>query len=523
MLKHKLQALTPSCVAAYTGPCLVAMGCCLAPHLGAHAMDVFNPVTNLLIMDQITVAGLGMYTDVRATIHSYSLLEVDGSVPQTAAFDPATSLLTLASVKVDGKIYNNVRVKIHTHALLNAEKSGAVPTPSPSPTPTPTTAGTYYFSDCQAGSSASCVQGNNANPGTQAEPKQSLMGLNVNALPAGTQLLFNRGGVWNWTSTVRLDNRNTSAAAPLTFGAYGSGAAPVLLVSTNLGFETGEWQNTVPDGGYVFRGLKFEATASAPDNAWAIWLRGTVGDVLIEDVEFTNFGIALNGQGHDDIQRVTVRNSRFLRNKSMGVLGTFNHSLFEGNVFEGNNFSGSGFNHGTYFSNVTNLTLRNNRYLRNSVVNGICTGGNMTFHGMNDGLLIEGNTIEQDTSAPGCWLMSITQGYDTAEGFRNTVVRNNRLINGGNNAMNAQSAAGILVEGNTIINTTPTYQVAISVGHTDYPNGDLADGNATVRNNTICQGGGATGPATTVIAPNSTVSNNVVVSGVAATTGICAR
>ena len=79
----------------------------------------------------------------------------------------------------------------------------------------------------------------------------------------------------------------------------------------------------------------------------------------------------------------------------------------------------------------------------------------MTFHGMIDGVLIEGNTIEQDASAPGCWLMSITQGYATAEWFRNFVVRNNRLINGGNNAMNAQSAPGIVVEGNVIINTQP--------------------------------------------------------------------
>lgn len=336
-------------------------------------------------------------------------------------------------------------------------------------------------------------------------------------------MLFSRGGAWNWTSTVRLDNRNTTAAAPLTFGAYGSGSRPLLLVSSTLGFETGEWQNTTPDGGYVFRGLKFEATASAPQNSWAIWLRGTVSDVLIEDVEFTNFYIALNGQGHDDIQRVTVRNSRFIRNKSQGVLGTFNNSLFEGNLFEGNNTSGSGFEHGTYLSSFTNLTLRNNRYLRNSVVNGVCSGGNMTFHGMNDGLVIEGNTIEQDSSLEGCWLMSITQGYGTAEGFRNTVVRNNRLINGGNNAMNAQSAPGILVEGNVIINTNPTYQVGISVGHTDYPNGDLPDGNATVRNNTVCQSGGATGPATYVTSPNSTVTNNVVVTGAAATTGVCAR
>jgi hypothetical protein len=405
--------------------------------------------------------------------------------------------------------------------------SGSPPAeaPAPGPAPAPGAAVTYHFSDCQAGAVVGCVPGSNANPGTVAAPKQNLTGVNVNALPAGSQLLFNRGGAWNWTTTLRLENRNVSAAAPLTFGAYGTGAAaPLILMTPTYGIETGEWQNTTPDGGYVFRGLKLERPDTGAPDAVAIWLRGTVSDVLIEDVEFRGFFIAMRGQGGNDVQRVTVRNSRFIRNRSMGVNGTFNNSLFEGNLFEGNNITGSGFEHGTYLSNFNNLTMRNNTFLRNSVVNGVCQGGNMTFHGMNDGLVIEGNRIEQTASAPGCWLMSITQGYGTAEGFRNVVVRNNKLINGGNNAMNAQSSPGILVEGNVIINTQAANQVAISVGHTDYPNGDVPDGNATVRNNTVCQSGGASGPAVTLMNnPGATQSNNVVITGASATTGVCAR
>ena len=402
-----------------------------------------------------------------------------------------------------------------------AASSGTTPAPAATPHPGSVT---YYFSDCQAGAQAGCVAGSNANAGTSmSAPKQDLSGIDVNTLPAGSQLLFNRGGAWSWTSTLRLDNRNTTAAAPLTFGAYGAGVAPLIRQSSAFLVETGEWLNTVPDGGYVFRGLKLEGLAAAPQDAKAIWLRGTVSDVLIEDVEFTGYYIALYGQGHDDVQRVTVRNSRFIRNKGMGVLGTFNNSLFEGNLFEGNNFSGSGFEHGTYLGNFTNLTLRNNVYLRNSVVNGVCQGGNMTFHGQVDGLLIEGNRIEQDAAAPDCWLVSITQGYSTAEWFLNVVVRNNKLINGGNTGVAAQSAPGILVEGNVVINAQATNQTAISVGHTDYPNGDVPDGDATVRDNTACQSGGATGSVTNVTAPNSAVTNNVIVTGAAATTGVCAR
>jgi len=118
--------------------------------------------------------------------------------------------------------------------------------------------------------------------------------------------------------------------------------------------------------------------------------------------------------------------------------------------------------------------------------------------------------------------MSITQGYDTAEWFLDFVVRNNKIINAGNTGINAQSAPGILVEDNVVINTQATYQTSISVGHTEYQGGDVPDGNAVVRNNTACQSGGATGSVVNVTAPNSTVTNNVTVTGPAATMGVCA-
>ncbi len=327
-----------------------------------------------------------------------------------------------------------------------------------------------------------------------------------------------------------FENMNSSAAAPITVDAYGAGSAPLLTTSDNVIaiFELGgRYANTTNDGGYVFRNLRLNGSNNS---AWGFWLSGNVRDVVIENVEITAFQIAIHSQARTPhgVNNVRIRNNNIVRNGSMGILGQFSDSVIEGNLFEGNNFSGSGFDHGTYLSGHApesgiNVTLRNNRYIRNSVVNGVCQGGNMTFHGQMSNVLIEGNRIEQDVAAPGCWLMSITQGYGTAEWFREFVVRNNKLINGGNNAMNAQSAPGIMVEGNVIINTNPTNQVAISVGHTDYPDGDLPDGNATVRNNTVCQSGGASGSATNVTAPSSVVTNNVVVTGAAATTGVCAR
>jgi len=381
---------------------------------------------------------------------------------------------------------------------------------------------TIYFSDCQPGAAAGCVAGSNANPGTLAAPKQNLNGTNINALAAGTQLLFARGGVWTNVGLV-LENMNVSAAAPLVFDAYGTGPLPWLQRSgsgNNMFHLGGNWNNTSNDGGYVFRNLKFDGTGTA---AWGFWFVHTVRDVVIEDSEITGFGIGINSNDSDahGVTGVTIRRNHIHRNRAMGMLGHYNNLVFEGNHVQANNFSGSGFDHGTYIGGGNNITVRNNHYDRNSVVNGVCQGGNMTFHGQIDGLLIEGNRIEQDAAAGGCWLMSITTGYTSAEWFRNAVVRNNKMINGGNNSLVAQAAPGIVVEGNVAINTRPTNQLSFNIGG-GVGDGDTQDANAVVRNNTACQSGGATGSVVSVNSPGAVVTNNVVITGAAATTGVCA-
>jgi hypothetical protein len=190
--------------------------------------------------------------------------------------------------------------------------------------------------------------------------------------------------------------------------------------------------------------------------------------------------------------------------------------LIEGNTFEANNFTGSTFDHGTYIGGGHNITIRGNRYLRNSVVDGQCRGGNMTFHGQIDGLLIEGNTIEQDAAAPSCWLVAITQGYSTAEWFRNAVVRNNTLKNGGQGIV-AQSAPGILVEGNVTINAN----INIGSGPNQGEDGDVGDSDAVVRENTICARAGTHGVA--VNSPGAVITGNATRTGADASSGICAR
>lgn len=392
----------------------------------------------------------------------------------------------------------------------------------------PPTGAVIHLSDCQAGAAAGCIPGSNSNPGTLAAPKQSLAGVNLNTLPAGHRILYARGGAWNHP-TIVLNNPSTTAAAPMVFDAYGTGPAPLLKISSgNLFHLGGNWENTTDDGGYTFRNLKFDGLGTAE---WGFWFVHTVRDVVIENNEITGFRIALNSNdsANHGVRQITIRNNNIHHNRAMGMLGHYNQLVLEGNTIEANNFSGSGFDHGTYIGGGRDITIRNNRYIRNSVVNGVCQGGNMTFHGQIEGLLVEGNTIEQDAGAPGCWLMSVTRGYTTPEWFRNAVIRNNLLINGGNTAMAVQSAPGVVVEGNVAINTRPTFQTGFSIGvgpvspTTGGDAGDVGDTGAVVRNNTACQGSGATGAAVSVNSPGGTVTGNVIRSGADAATGVCAR
>lgn len=392
------------------------------------------------------------------------------------------------------------------------------PGPSPSPAPSPVPAGTVtlYFSDCQSGAAPDCVAGSNSNLGTSASaPKRDLAGLDIGRLGAGSQLLFRRGGAWDVT---RIDVHNSFATpdTPLVFDAYGTGAAPLLRANSGAAIQVGGgWGNTDNDGGYTFRNLRLQGGAADADNV-GVWLVQNVRHVVLENMTISAFGLAIHASGGSPygVTGLVVRNSVISRNSGMGHLGTINDSLFEGNLFEGNNFRGSPTDHAVYLSGGNNNTVRNNRFVRNSVVNGECTGGNVTAHGVIDGLLLEGNVIEQDRGSPGCFGFSVTAGYSTPESFRNVVVRGNTIVNTGTCAVCVNSAPGVIIENNRAINTTGRYHVlAWTYGENEVPMTD-----PVVRNNTLCAtilAGGITNIA------NALLSGNVVRTAADAASGAC--
>lgn len=378
----------------------------------------------------------------------------------------------------------------------------------------------YYFSDCQSGAAKGCVTGDNANSGTRPDaPKQTLAGFNINNLPAGSKLYFARGGVWNH-SLVRMDNRRVSAEKPLVFDAYGAGPAPVFRVAKSYAFEFGGWQNTELDGGYVFRNLKLDGQGTAE---WGFWLRGALRDVVIENMEITGFGIAINSQGGDPIGHITVRNSRIVRNRDMGVLGHFNDSVFEGNTFAENNFRGSTFSHALYLSGGNRNRIKGNNFINNSVVDGECRGGNVTMHGQMDTMLIEDNLVSQVRGSDGCFGFSITTGYNTAEWFRKFTVRNNTVVNVGGCAICADAVQDFVVEGNRVFQDHDRWHYAVLIRNTEQPN-DAPVTNVVVRNNVACFKVSREDQKVTAISPPGVqVVGNQLLTGAAAAGGACTR
>jgi hypothetical protein len=384
--------------------------------------------------------------------------------------------------------------------------------------------GALYFSDCQEGAAPDCVPGANGNPGTKAKPKRDFSSIDLNDLAAGQRLLLKRGGAWSMRM-IRLENPNVTVKAPLVIDAWGEGKPPLWRAVGFNGVEFGGHRPAPePMGGYTLRNLKIDGLGSS---GWGLFLRGSVRAVTLEDVEITGFKIAIHSQNQGSAVNsgVTLRRVNVNRNSEMGMLGDADDLLIEDSRFEANNYSGSNFNHGIYLGGRgRNAVVRNTVFVRNSVVNGQCTGGNLTVHGQWDGLVIENNTVLQDAAVGTCYGLVVNGGYSSQEWFRKLVVRGNRIVNVGGCGICLTSAPQAVVESNVVINDQATYQVGVLIPSSPYDGGDAPDEGAVVRNNVVCfSRPGEGSSAARVKGANASESGTVYLTGAAASKGACTR
>lgn len=217
---------------------------------------------------------------------------------------------------------------------------------------------------------------------------------------------------------------------------------------------------------------------------WGVWLRNDSSHVVVEKTEITGFAIGMHFQGGAQSTGVVVRNNNVHSNHGMGFLGRAQGIQIVDNDFSRNNFTGSNRDHGIYLSadgvEMVGVRVADNRLLRNSVVNGVCTGGNLTVHGRYRDLVIERNVIEQDSAAMSCYGISITPAYSSTEWFRGLVVRGNTIRNTGGHSIAVSSAPGAVVENNRSINAGTIGQgIAPGAGDED----DRQDSTKVFRNN----------------------------------------
>lgn len=382
--------------------------------------------------------------------------------------------------------------------------SGACPA-EPPPPPPPPVANALYFSDCQAGAAAGCMPGNDANPGTLAAPKRVPTSALINAAPAGTQFLLARGGVWSMGAILEFHNLNATPASPIVMDAYGTGADPVLRYTATIGLQFGgRWANQTNDGGYTVRNVVLQAPTSDGDTR-GVWVVQNARNITLENVTVTGWrtGLQVQPDAPFGVSFFTLRNSRVIGSRSFGMLYAGNDGLIEGNHFEGNNPGGSAMLHALYMNGAgARNTVRGNRFVRNSVVNGVCTGGNFTLHGSQDGLLIENNLIDQASGNDQCGGFNLTAAYPEVEAFRNVVIRGNTAVNVGPGAVIVDSAPGVVIEGNRSINATGR-------SHTlawTYQNGDTPTTGAIVRDNILCGAGAITNIAGATQSGNRTLA-----------------
>lgn len=367
----------------------------------------------------------------------------------------------------------------------------------------------YYVCDCQPGADGDCQAGSDANSGSDpAAPWQTYGQARAffnSSLTAGDEIRFCRGGAFDLGSgSGRWVTTACTAAQPCVVADYvppwasGNEGRPILSRPTDdYAFDLANGGNAIAEGGYTFRNLDLRCPGCTT-GGWAFFLYNDVNDVLIDSISMDGFAIGVHLAGANpcsgsDAQcngqndSITVRNVTITNSDAQGILGGANELLIEDSYFE-NNGDGTILDHNIYISHGNNITIRHNELYRSSLdAGGNCGGTSLVGHGVMSNLLIEGNWVHEDLGKAnqGCWGISITTGYSTAESFNNVTIRGNRVENVGNVAIGTAACLNCTIENNVIVQQQGFGVTAIAVPDVAPGAGDAISTGVTVRNNSI--------------------------------------
>lgn len=359
---------------------------------------------------------------------------------------------------------------------------------------------TYYVCDCATGADPNCVQGNDANNGTNpATPWQSITKVQsvVNMLQSGDQILFAKGGAWT-NSSMSIYNFNSISSNPIVFDSYTpswGGQAKPILTESRSGYNVFEFSNPgngVHDEGYLIRNLELRGNGTGMQG---FFLYNDVDYVTVENMDIDGFQIAVYlGEGNtpdpgadQENQFFTLKNSNLINNASQGFLGGGDNLLIENCHFENNGFLGSVFYHNIYVSLGDNVVIRANELFKCAIVNGQSSSTSLVVHGLHDSLLIENNYVHEDsgTASNIAWGIAVDPAYATAEGFNNVTIRGNIVENMNNVAIGVASCRNTIIENNIIISESGSGITGIAAPDRQRGTEDMPMDSVTIRNNTL--------------------------------------
>jgi len=372
----------------------------------------------------------------------------------------------------------------------------------------------YYVSDCQAGAAAGCVPGNDANAGTSIDaPWRTIAKAQtvIEALKGGDEMRFARGAAFT-NAKLKIINPNSRAATPLIFDSYkptwGAGTQkPIFMAPTGtnaLQFE--DSGNADHDEGYVIRNLDLRGSGSST----GIFIYNDADYITLDSLDVSNFSVGVNcsesnppanAASNARNEYITLRNSNISNNIDIGYLGGCYNVLIENNRFDNNGFNPGALlnrNHNIYISSEgENVVIRGNKSTRSAVGAGLCQGVPIVVHGVQKGLVIENNYIDESAGAhPGCYGIQVATGYGSvAESFRGTIIRGNKVINVGGIGIAVGSCPDCVIENNFIVREAPGIFIGIAMPDGTPTGGDALDTNLTVRNNSIYAASPAYGSA----------------------------
>lgn len=165
------------------------------------------------------------------------------------------------------------------------------------------------------------------------------------------------------------------------------------------------------------------------------------------------------------------------------------------NVFDWNGMDATNRTHSIYIGGVgQRIRVASNVITHPSMApGGLCNGTPIVAHGRQSDLLIEGNTLqlEPGEASEGCWGLAVDAAYGAewgAETNDRVIIRQNRIINVGNQSIGLKSCRDCVVENNLVVQLNSFSADGIIAPNRAHSSEDALMERLTVRANTVIFG-----------------------------------